>query len=205
MRADEYARFDALGLATLIASGEVTADEIMMAARSRIAECNPLLNAIIELYDSPERFPDSQGPFVGVPFLLKDIGAGIKGRRSRLGSRAFHGAPPQRHDDELTKRFKVAGLQIIGKTNLPELGFNVTTEPEAFGPTRNPLNSDFSAGGSSGGAAAAVASGMVPMAHATDGAGSIRIPAACCGLIGLKPSRGLIPQGRRTATYMAGW
>jgi amidase len=195
MRADEYARFDALGLATLIASGEVTADEIMMAARSRIAECNPLLNAIIELYDSPERFPDSQGPFVGVPFLLKDIGAGIKGRRSRLGSRAFHGAPPQRHDDELTKRFKVAGLQIIGKTNLPELGFNVTTEPEAFGPTRNPLNSDFSAGGSSGGAAAAVASGMVPMAHATDGAGSIRIPAACCGLIGLKPSRGLIPQG----------
>jgi amidase len=195
MRADEYARFDALGLATLIGSGEVTADEVMGAARSQIAKCNPVLNAIIELYDSPEYFLDSQGPFVGVPFLLKDIGTGLRGRRSRLGSRAFHDAPPQRYDDELTARFKAAGLRIIGKTNLPELGFNVTTEPEAFGPTRNPLNSDFSAGGSSGGAAAAVGSGMVPIAHATDGAGSIRIPAACCGLVGLKPSRGLVPQG----------
>jgi amidase len=195
MRADEYARFDALGLATLIGSGEVTADEVMGAARSQIAKCNPVLNAIIELYESAEGFPDSQGPFVGVPFLLKDIGAGLKGRRSRLGSRVFHDAPPQLYDDELTTRFKAAGLQIIGKTNLPELGFNVTTEPEAFGPARNPLNRDFSAGGSSGGAAAAIGSGMVPIAHATDGAGSIRIPAACCGLIGLKPSRGLVPQG----------
>jgi amidase len=132
MRADEYARFDAVGLATLVASGEVTADEVMAAARSQIATCNPVLNAIIELYESAEGFPDSQGPFVGVPFLLKDIGAGLKGRRSRLGSRAFHDAPPQLYDDELTTRFKAAGLQIIGKTNLPELGFNVTTEPEAF-------------------------------------------------------------------------
>jgi amidase len=195
MRADEYARFDALGLATLIASGEVTAEEVMTAARDWIAMHNPRLNAIIDLYDTPERARDLRGPFAGVPFLLKDIGAGIKGRRTRLGSRAFRDAPPQCHEDELTTRFKAAGLQIIGKTNLPELGFNVTTEPEAFGPTRNPLNTDCSAGGSSGGAAAAVASGMVPMAHATDGAGSIRIPAACCGLIGLKPSRGLIPQG----------
>jgi len=195
MRADEYARFDASGLAALIASGEVAPDEVMSAARSRIASNNPLLNAVIELYDAPERAPDLRGPFAGVPFLLKDIGAGIKGRRTRLGSRAFCNAPPQSFDDELTVRFKASGLQIIGKTNLPELGFNVTTEPEAFGPTRNPLNTDFSAGGSSGGAAAAVASGMVPIAHATDGAGSIRIPAACCGLIGLKPSRGLIPQG----------
>src|SRR4051794_20768931 len=195
MRADEYARFDGLGLANLIASGEVTAKEVMAAARAQIAKCNPVLNAIIDLYDLAERFPDSQGPFIDVPFLLKDIGAGLKGRRSCLGSRAFHDARPQRYDDELTTRFKAAGLQIIGKTNLPELGFNVTTEPEAFGPTRNPLNLDFSAGGSSGGAAAAVGSGMVPIAHATDGAGSIRIPAACCGLIGLKPSRGLVPQG----------
>jgi Asp-tRNA(Asn)/Glu-tRNA(Gln) amidotransferase A subunit family amidase len=195
MRADEYVRFDASGLAALIASGEVTTEEVMAAARARIAMDNPRLNAVIDLYDEPERAPDLGGPFAGVPFLLKDIGAGVKGRPTRLGSRAFLDAPPQRHDDALTMRFKAAGLQIIGKTNLPELGFNVTTEPEAFGPTRNPLNTDFSAGGSSGGAAAAVASGMVPVAHATDGAGSIRIPAACCGVIGLKPSRGLIPQG----------
>src|SRR5262245_55174594 len=100
MRADEYARFDALGLARVIASGEVTADEVMGAARLQIAGSNPVLNAIIELYDSPELSTGSQGPFVGVPFLLKDIGAGIKGRRTRLGSRAFHSAPPQLHDDE---------------------------------------------------------------------------------------------------------
>ena len=128
-------------------------------------------------------------------FCLKDIGAGIAGKRTSCASRAFRGAPPQDQNDELTIRFKQSGLRILGKTNLPELGFNVTTEPVLFGPVRNPYDLTRSAGGSSGGAAAAVASGMVPLAHATDGAGSIRIPAACCGLVGLKPSRGLVPQG----------
>ena len=130
-----------------------------------------------------------------MPFLLKDIGAGISGKRTSCASRAFMNMPPQDYDDELTVRFKRSGLRILGKTNLPELGFNVTTEPVHFGPARNPFDLTRSAGGSSGGAAAAVASGMVPLAHASDGAGSIRIPAACCGLVGLKPSRGLIPQG----------
>ena len=139
-----------------------------------------------------------------MPFLLKDIGAGIAGKRTSCASRAFADAPPQTHDDELTMRFKQSGLRILGKTNLPELGFNVTSEPVLFGPTRNPFNRTRTAGGSSGGSAAAVASGMVPIAHATDGAGSIRIPAACCGLVGLKPSRGLIPQGPGHADIYGG-
>ena len=195
MNVEDYTRLDATALAALIRSGDVSRAGVLQAARDRIAACNPSINAIVELYDEPVEDSAAQGVFAGVPFLLKDIGAGIAGKHTSCGSRAFSGVPPQNHDDELTLRFKQAGLRILGKTNLPELGFNVTSEPVHFGPTRNPFDSARTAGGSSGGSAAAVASGMVPIAHATDGAGSIRIPAACCGLVGLKPSRGLIPQG----------
>ena len=195
MNAQEYTRLDATALAVLIRSGGVSRAEVLQAARDRIAACNPSINAVVELYDEPVEDSVARGVFAGVPFLLKDIGAGIAGKRTSCASRAFSEVPPQNHDDELTLRFKHAGLRILGKTNLPELGFNVTSEPVHFGPTRNPFDTAHSAGGSSGGSAAAVASGMVPIAHATDGAGSIRIPAACCGLVGLKPSRGLIPQG----------
>ena len=155
---------------------------MLKAAYDRIAVCNPTVNAVIDLYDAPVENSAAQGPFAGVPFLLKDIGAGIAGKRTSSASRAFADAPPQTHDDELAIRFKQAGLRILGKTNLPELGFNVTSEPVYFGPTRNPFDRTRTAGGSSGGSAAAVASGMVPMAHASDGAGSIRIlpPAAAC-------------------------
>jgi amidase len=201
---EEYTRLDATALAALIRTGDVSRTEALQAARDRIAACNPAINAVVDLYGAPVEDPDSQGPFSGVPFLLKDIGAGIAGKRTSCASRAFTDAPPQTHDDQLTTRFKQAGLRVLGKTNLPELGFNVTSEPVHFGPTRNPFDLKRTAGGSSGGSAAAVASGMVPIAHATDGAGSIRIPAACCGLVGLKPSRGLIPQGPDHADIYGG-
>ena len=204
MSPDEYLKCDATALAALIRSGEVSKGRVLEAAHDRIAVCNPAINAVIELYDAPVENPDAQGPFAGVPFLLKDIGAGIAGKRTSSASRAFADAPPQAHNDELAIRFKQAGLRILGKTNLPELGFNVTSEPRHFGPTRNPFDRKRTAGGSSGGSAAAVASGMVPMAHASDGAGSIRIPAACCGLVGLKPSRGLVPQGPAHADIYGG-
>jgi len=195
MRSDEYVCLDGLDIASAIQRGDVSKSEVLEAAHVVIATRNPEINAVIDLYDEPVDDPQAEGPFAGVPFLLKDIGAGIAGMRTSCASRALASVPPQLQDDELTRRFKASGLRILGKTNLPELGFNVTTEPVLFGPARNPYNPAHSPGGSSGGAAAAVASGMVPMAHATDGAGSIRIPAACCGLFGLKPSRGLVPQG----------
>lgn len=195
MKLEDYGRCDATELAALIQTGQVTESEVLDAAHQQIGDLNPAINAVIDVFAQPVEDHSSSGPWRGVPFLLKDIGAGIAGRRTTCASRAYFDAPPQAHDDELTLRFMRAGLRIIGKSNLPELGFNVTTEPVCFGPTRNPFDLTRSAGGSSGGAAAAVASGMVPVAHASDGAGSIRIPAACCGLAGLKPSRGLVPQG----------
>lgn len=204
MSPEEYAKHDATALAALIRSGDVTETEVLQAALGRIAAKNPEINAVVELYDEPVEDTAGQGPFAGVPFLLKDIGAGIAGKRTSCASRAFLSVPPQGHDDELTIRFKRSGLRILGKTNLPELGFNVTSEPVLFGPARNPFDPAHTAGGSSGGAAAAVASGMVPIAHATDGAGSIRIPAACCGMVGLKPSRGLVPQGPAHADIYGG-
>lgn len=204
MSPEEYAKHDATALAALIRAGDVTKAEVLQAAVGRIAEKNPQINAVVDLYDEPVEDAAARGPFAGVPFLLKDIGAGISRKRTSCASRAFLSVPPQHHDDELTIRFKRSGLRILGKTNLPELGFNVTSEPVLFGPARNPFDLTRSAGGSSGGAAAAVASGMVPIAHATDGAGSIRIPAACCGVIGLKPSRGLVPQGPAHADIYGG-
>ena len=195
MTPEEYARLDATALSALIRNGGASRADVVAAARALIGERNPQLNAVIETYDPPLEDRTSDGPFAGVPFLMKDIGAGFAGKRATLGSRAFLNAPAQDHDDELSRRIIKAGFVVIGRTNIPELGFNVTTEPVAFGATRNPFDPSRTAGGSSGGAAAAVAAGLVPIAHATDGAGSIRIPAAACGLYGLKPSRGLLPQG----------
>lgn len=198
MKLSEYVRYDALGLAELVSRNEVSPSELLRTAISAIEQLNPTLNAITQkLYDHAEqalRQGLPQGPFTGVPFLLKDAGILLTGTPNYNGSRWFDDMPAD-HDSTLTLRYKQAGLVIMGKTSTPELGLSVTTEPLRFGPTRNPWNPAHSTGGSSGGAAAAVASGMLPAAHASDGAGSIRIPASCCGLFGLKPSRGRLPVG----------
>src|SRR5262249_6944060 len=156
------------------------------------------VNAVVaRLYDDARRaiaagLPD--GPFTGVPFLLKDIGALATGAVTTFGSRMFASFVAD-YDSELVARYRRSGLVICGKTNTPEFGISPTTEPQLFGPTRNPWNLDYSPGGSSGGAAAAVASSMAPAAHGNDGGGSIRIPASCCGLFGLKPTRARTPMG----------
>ncbi|HEX5814407.1 MAG TPA: amidase [Methylomirabilota bacterium] len=191
-------REDGLGLAELVRRREVSAKELLDAAIARVEALNPTLNAVVaRLYDSARAAIEAglpRGPFTGVPYLLKDIGALYAGAVTSAGSRAFADAVAD-HDSEITARLKRAGLVIFGKTNTPELGIATSTEPRLFGPTRNPWNLGYSAGGSSGGAAAAVASGMLPMAHASDGGGSIRIPASCCGLFGLKPTRARNPMG----------
>ncbi|WP_162913124.1 amidase [Rhodospirillaceae bacterium SYSU D60014] len=205
----DYAATDAVGLADLIRRREVSAEEVTEAAIAAIERLNPALNAVIRPMFEEGRADlaraDKDAQLYGVPFLLKDIGAAYAGVPTTGASRylARH-APPPASDAELTRRYKAAGLVTLGKTNLPEFGFNVTTEPALFGPARNPWNPGHSTGGSSGGSAAAVAAGMVPLAHATDGAGSIRIPAACCGLVGLKPSRGAMPEGPFAADIYGG-
>ena len=194
----EYNQYDGLGLGELVRKKEVSAAEICEEAITRIERVNPALNAVITpMYDLARKtvektLPD--GPFAGVPFLLKDLLGDFAGVPQTMGSKALKNYIPTR-DSELVKRYKKAGLVILGKTNTPEFGLLGITEPELHGPTRNPWNPDHTPGGSSGGSAAAVASGMVPLASANDGAGSIRIPAACCGLFGLKVTRGRTPNG----------
>ena len=194
----EYDQYDGLGLAELIKKREVSPAEICEEAITRIERVNPTLNAVITpMYELARKavqnnLPD--GPFSGVPFLLKDLLGDFAGVPQTMGSKACKNYIPSR-DSELVKRYKQAGLVILGKTNTPEFGLKGITEPELHGPTRNPWNADHTPGGSSGGSAAAVASGMVPLASANDGAGSIRIPAACCGLFGLKVTRGRTPNG----------
>ena len=194
----EYESFDAIGLADLVRRKEVTPLELVEEAIERIESLNPSLNAVITpMFDqalAAAKKDLPQGPFAGVPFLIKDIGAMVKGVRMCLGTALLKNFVPD-HDNELVIRLKRAGLILVGKTNLPELGILPTTEPRLFGPTRNPWNPERTPGGSSGGSAAAVAAGMVPMAHANDGGGSIRIPASCCGLFGLKPTRARNPMG----------
>ena len=167
-------------------------------AIERVEALNPALNAVVNrLYDQARAAVAAglpAGPFTGVPYALKDLGALYTGAVTSYGSRLFAGSVAD-HDSEYTTRLKRAGLVILAKTNTPEMGLAPSTEPRLFGPTRNPWNLAHSAGGSSGGAAAAVAGGMLPMAHATDGGGSIRIPASCCGLFGLKPTRARNPMG----------
>lgn len=197
----EVQGLDATAQAELVRTKQVTPIELLESAIEQIERLNPAVNAVITtMYDEGRAMaagalPD--GPFTGVPFLLKDGGAaGFAGVRASSGSRYLldYISPV---DGELTRRYKAAGLVMCGKTNLPEFGLQPTTEPEAFGPTRNPWNTELSAGGSSGGAAAAVATRMVPMANASDSGGSIRVPASCCGVFGLKPTRLRITSGRR--------
>ena len=192
----EYERFDALGLAELVRTGKVGAAELLDEAIARADRLNPALNAIITRMDDAARAAARaglpQGPFAGVPFLVKDLGPALAGVPMHMGSRALRGYVPTR-DSELFRRYKAAGLNIFGKTNTPEFGNSAYTEPVAFGPCRNPWNTSRTPGGSSGGSAAAIAAGIVPMAHGNDGGGSLRIPASCTGLFGLKPSRGRMP------------
>jgi amidase len=191
---------DAVAQADLVARGEVTPLELLDAAIERIERIDPELNAVtIRWFDHARdtartELPD--GPFRGVPFLIKDLFAGYAGQPITNGNRALKNAGTIADTDTtLVSRFRDAGLVIAGRTNSPELGSVPTTEPLAWGATHNPWDLTRSPGGSSGGAAAAVASGMVPFAHASDGGGSIRIPASCCGLVGLKPSQGRISLG----------
>jgi len=196
----EYERFDATALADLVRKGEVQPSELVDAGISRIERWNPQINAVVtslfEQARAAAKEPLPEGVFGGVPFLVKDLGAGgtLGGARMTMGTAFMSGFVPD-HDSELVRRLKRAGLIIIGKTNTPELGLLPTTEPRFLGPCRNPWNLGRTTGGSSGGSAAAVAAGFAPMAHANDGGGSIRIPASCCGLFGLKPTRARNPLG----------
>ena len=194
----DYRRHDGLGLAELVRTGQVSPLELVDEAIARIEALNPLLNAVVRPMFEQARAaaagPLPDGPFRGVPFLLKDLLATVQGEPTSCGNRLL-AAVPWPHDSELVRRFRAAGLVVVGKTNTPEFGLTPYTEPEAFGPACNPWNLAHSTGGSSGGSAAAVAARMVPLASGGDGGGSIRIPAACCGVFGLKVSRGRTPSG----------
>jgi len=197
MQLHEYTSFDGLGLAQLLREGSVSAAELHDAAVRACATVNPQLNAVVELWPADLTAIDSTvstAAFAGVPFLIKDVAVTMEGKRSEAGSRlgAGHVAALDSH---LMTQFRQAGLVTFGRTSTPEMAFATTTEPVLYGATRNPWNLTLSAGGSSGGAAAAVAAGIVPLAHATDAAGSIRVPAASTGLFGLKPSRGRVSNG----------
>ena len=195
----EYDQYDGLGLAALVRKQEITPKELIQEARRRMERINPRLNAVIHTIDETDdnktdaaASPDAR--FDGVPFLLKDVHHALNGHVMSCGSNSLKEFIPS-YDALIVKRFQQAGLCIIGKTNTPEFKLGAVTEPSAFGPTCNPWNTAYSCGGSSGGSAAAVAAGIVPMASGTDEGGSIRIPASYCGLFGLKPSRGRNPIG----------
>ncbi len=194
----DYDKYDGLGLAELVQKKEVKPSELVEEAISRIEKLNPQLNAVIyKMYELARKAADRDlpdGPFKGVPFLMKDILMAYAGAPLTNGSRFFKDFVPD-HDSELVTRFKAAGIIVVGKTNTPEFGLVPITEPELFGPTNNPWDLGRTPGGSSGGSAAAVAARMVPLAHASDGGGSIRMPASCCGVFGLKPTRGRNPIG----------
>jgi Asp-tRNA(Asn)/Glu-tRNA(Gln) amidotransferase A subunit family amidase len=189
---EEYRRHDAVGLAELVARREVSAGDLLETAIARMAEVNPKINAVVQdLSERARADAPAQGFLSGVPFLLKDLGVTLAGTPTTGGSRVFKGvvAPA---DSALAAAYKAAGLVVFGKTNTPEFGQWPVTESDLLGPARNPWDVSRTPGGSSGGASAAVAAGIVPAAHASDGGGSIRIPASCCGLFGMKPSRGRV-------------
>ena len=201
-------RLDATAQAQLVASGQVSSLELVDAAIARIQRLNPLINAVVHTqFDRARerargRLPE--GPFRGVPFLLKDLASGAEaGQPLSCGCRmlAQHVAD---HDTEMVRRFRAAGLVNLGRSTTPEFGIPPSTEAALYGPTLNPWDTGYSTGGSSGGAAAAVAARLVPLAHATDAGGSIRIPASACGVFGLKPSRGRTPTGPRMGESFAG-
>jgi Asp-tRNA(Asn)/Glu-tRNA(Gln) amidotransferase A subunit family amidase len=195
MRFDEYRRHDATALATLIAKREVSAKEVLELAIERAEQVNPAINAIVHKQYEQARSAVaaglSEGPLKGVPYLIKDLGFFEVGEPATLGSSLFKDYVAD-HNTAYVTRCKKAGLVIMGRSSSPEFGLNPNTEPRLYGSCHNPWNLEYSPGGSSGGAAAAVAAGILPVAHATDGGGSIRIPAAQCGLFGLKPSRGRV-------------
>ncbi len=194
MHLHEYAALDAVGLAALMRSGEVTAAEVEATARRAITALNDDLNALTGPVFEDAVSADPSGPLAGVPFVVKDSGPVVRGVPFTLGSRAVRGAVAAT-DLEVMARFRTAGLVTLGQSTAPELGLNFATESVRYGPTRNPWDLGRGVGGSSGGSAALVAAGAVPFAHGNDGAGSIRVPASCCGLVGLKPSRGRVPVG----------
>ena len=194
----EYHKYDGVGLGELVRMKKISPGELVEEAISRIEAQNPRINAVIYKMYAQGRtaaqgeLPD--GPFKGVPFLLKDMHATVEGVPTGSGTRILKDVP-QPHDSEIVRRYRAAGVIILGKTNVPEFSLVPYTEPEAFGPTNNPWELKRTAGGSSGGSAAAVAARMVPLAGGADGGGSIRIPASCCGVFGLKPTRGRTPTG----------
>lgn len=198
MRFDEYVSHDAVSLAALVRAGEVTPTALLALCLARIDAVNHRINAVVHRLDESARRDAAgalpEGPFRGVPFLVKDLDGALAGAPLTFGSRALarHIAP---RDSELVARYRRAGVVFAGKTNTPEFGLVAFTEPALFGPCRNPWNLAHTPGGSSGGSAAAVAAGIVPVAHGGDGGGSIRIPASACGLFGLKPSRARLPLG----------
>jgi amidase len=194
MNVEDYLQFDAIGLAALVARREVSAAEVLDAALERMARINATVNAVILDLSAEARIQAAQplsGPLAGVPYLIKEHGAMVAGTPTMLGSAVFKDNV-QPADSALVRALREAGVVIFGKTNVPELSNDAVTESALYGPCRNPWDLDRTTGGSSGGAAAAVCAGIVPAAHATDGGGSIRIPAACTGLFGLKPSRGRV-------------
>ena len=200
----EYTQYDALGLAALVQSGDVSAKELLDAAVHQANKLNPKLNAIIHRFDE-RAYTAAQaglptGAFTGVPYLLKDLSFDFANEPLTMGSRSVNIVTD--HDSEIVKRMRATGVNTFGKTNTPEFGLIITTEPKAHGATHNPFKKGYSSGGSSGGSAAAVASGIVPMAGGGDGGGSIRFPAAWCGVFGFKPSRGRNPMG---PSFGEGW
>ena len=198
MNNSEYFSYDALGLAELVRTKQISSIELLEVAIALTEKLDPKLNAVpikhFELARENLKNNTDSGIFNGVPFLLKDLNNYLKGTVTSGGSRVLENITAD-HTSELVKRTLDSGLNIFGKTNSPELGLTVTTEPVLYGPTRNPWDLDRSSGGSSGGASSAVAAGIIPMAQASDGGGSIRIPASCCGLFGLKPTRARTPLG----------
>lgn len=192
-----YRETDAVGLAGLIRRGEISAEEALRAAISRVAATQPQLNYLA--CEFPERarsraaLPLGNGPLAGVPFLVKDLGIDVAGQPSGMGSRSLSYMATR--DSTIVARADAAGLLLFGKTTTPEMGLTISTESAAKGKTRNPWNPERIAGGSSGGTAVAVAVGAVPLAQGSDGGGSIRVPSSCCGVFGLKTSRGLVPHG----------
>ncbi|MFP2904780.1 amidase [Pyxidicoccus sp. 3LFB2] len=198
MHLDDYSRYDAVGLAELVRRKQVSPEELLKTAVEAIARVNPKLNAVIDVREAEARNTIQrglpEGPFQGVPLLVKDLVLHAAGVPTDLGSRLGKGLVFP-HDSALAARFKRAGLVLMGRTNTPEFGNNATTEPVLHGPTRNPWDLERSPGGSSGGSAAAVAAGIVPVAHGNDGGGSLRIPSSLCGIFGMKPTRGRVSVG----------
>src|SRR5512136_2565763 len=194
----EFHKYDGLGLGELVRTRQVAPADLIEEAISRIEAHNPKLNAVVyKLYDQARAaakgdLPD--GPFKGVPFLLKDMHATVQGVPTSCGTSMLKDVP-QPHDSEIVRRYRAAGVILLGKTNVPEFSLLPYTEPQAFGPTHNPWDLARTPGGSSGGSAAAVAARLVPLSGGADGGGSIRIPASCCGVFGLKPTRGRTPTG----------